>query len=58
MSPHPSGNDGVLGGQVDRQKLMRVYGALMWSMGKVSYSHFDIHLMEGELVQDMTMGSS
>jgi hypothetical protein len=22
--------------QVDRQKLMRVYGALMWSMGKVS----------------------
>jgi len=21
--------------QVDRQKLMRVYGALMWSMGKV-----------------------
>lgn len=21
--------------QVDRQKLMRVYGALMWSMGKI-----------------------
>lgn len=26
---------GPLARQVDRQKLMRVYGALMWSMGKI-----------------------